>query len=141
VRSPYRRTTTQAGKPAVASQGHLSRGVPEPFLAKNGQNGISSQLLVRGPLSVYTQLYVLSYWCMALGMFTLFVDDSSAMPRSAVGLVRGGPGHQLRSVRAAAESAVRWLKFSAPFVHRTYFSLANPCSQMALLGLGLIPVP
>ena len=37
--------------------------------------------------------------------------DSSAMSRSAVGLVRGGPAHQLRRcVRAAAESAVRWLE-------------------------------
>ena len=63
------------------------------------------------------------------------------MPRSAVGLVRGGPGHQLCSVRAAAESAVKWLKFSAPFVHRTCFSFANPCLQMALLGLRLIPRP
>jgi hypothetical protein len=63
------------------------------------------------------------------------------MPRSTAGLVRGGPGHQLRSVRAVAESAVRWLKFSAPFVHRTCFSFANPCLQMALLGLGLIPLP
>ena len=69
------------------------------------------------------------------------MHDSSAISRSAVGLVRGGTGHRLRSVRAAAESAVRWLKFSAPLFHRTCFSFAHPCLQMALLGLGLIPRP
>jgi hypothetical protein len=37
----------QADKPAVAPQGHLYRGVPEPFLAKNGQNGILSSLSKR----------------------------------------------------------------------------------------------
>jgi hypothetical protein len=40
LRSPHRRTTTQADKPAIAPQGHLYRCVPEPFLAKNGRNGI-----------------------------------------------------------------------------------------------------